>query len=158
VVRPGVTEAEVWAALKELTDPEIPTLTLVDLGVIRDVEVGERIVVRFTPTFLGCPAVDRMKREIEERLSAFGPVEVAIDHAHPWTPERLTETGKLMLSLAGFALPDDLGAEVAEEAPAACPHCGSRATTLINRFGPTACRALGYCNDCRQPFEIFKVV
>ncbi len=154
-----VTEAEVWQALKELTDPEIPTLTLVDLGVIRAVEVGdEKIVVRFTPTFLGCPAVDRMKRDIEERLSGFGPVEVVIDYAHPWTPDRLSENGKLMLSLAGFALPDDLGAEVKREAPAACPHCGSRATTLINRFGPTACRALGYCNDCRQPFEIFKVV
>ena len=146
-------ESAIWAALHDVHDPEIPTISVVDLGVIRDVSVGEgRVRVELLPTFVGCPAINILQDTIAERLREFADdVSVDISFAEPWTTERITEVGRAALRLAGFAPPSrDLVAE--------CPFCGSRRTRIENVFGPTLCRAIYYCPDCRQPFEQFKEV
>jgi ring-1,2-phenylacetyl-CoA epoxidase subunit PaaD len=147
-------ESVVWAALHDVHDPEIPTISVVDLGVIRGVSVGESSVrVELLPTFVGCPAIDVLQDSISERLRGFADeVRVDISFAEPWTTERITDAGRAALKLAGFAPPpgDDLVAE--------CPYCSSRNTRMDNLFGPTLCRAIYYCRDCRQPFEQFKLV
>jgi ring-1,2-phenylacetyl-CoA epoxidase subunit PaaD len=158
VVAPSIAvrplESAVWAALHDVHDPEIPTISVVDLGVIRGVSVGERSVrVELLPTFVGCPAINVLQDSIAERLHEFADeVRVDISFAEPWTTERISETGRAALKAAGFAPPpgDDLLAQ--------CPYCGSRNTRLENVFGPTLCRAIYYCPDCRQPFEQFKEV
>ncbi|AEB12104.1 1,2-phenylacetyl-CoA epoxidase subunit PaaD [Marinithermus hydrothermalis] len=157
---PRVTEAQVWALLREIPDPEIPTISLVDLGVIRKVEVGEVIRVEFLPTFVGCPALDMMQREIRAKLEPLGPVEVKVVYDEAWTTERISEAGRAKLLEAGLAPPPpgDLMELPMAQAPVACPYCGSTNTQLENRFGPTPCRAIHYCNDCHQPFEQFKAV
>jgi ring-1,2-phenylacetyl-CoA epoxidase subunit PaaD len=147
-------ESVVWAALHDVHDPEIPTISVVDLGVIRGVSVGESSVrVELLPTFVGCPAIGVLQQAIGERLRGFADdVRVDISFAEPWTTERITDAGRAALKLAGFAPPpgDDLVAE--------CPYCSSRNTRMDNLFGPTLCRAIYYCRDCRQPFEQFKLV
>ena len=151
-------ESAVWAALHDVHDPEIPTISVVDLGVIRSVTVGEGSVrVELLPTFVGCPAINVLQDSIAERLREFADdVSVDISFAEPWTTERITEAGRAALRAAGFApahRSDDLACRVSR-----CPYCGSRNTTLENAFGPTLCRAIYYCADCRQPFEQFKEV
>lgn len=147
-------ESVVWAALHDVHDPEIPTISVVDLGVIRSVSVGEGSVrVELLPTFVGCPAINVLQESITARLREFADeVSVDISFAEPWTTERITDAGRAALRAAGFAPPpgDDLVAE--------CPYCGSRETRMENLFGPTLCRAIYYCQDCRQPFEQFKLV
>jgi ring-1,2-phenylacetyl-CoA epoxidase subunit PaaD len=146
-------ESAVWAALHDVHDPEIPTISVVDLGVIGGVtaEAG-RIRVELLPTFVGCPAIDVLQDAITERLRGFADeVSVDISFARPWTTERITADGRAALRAAGFAPPsDDLTVE--------CPYCGSHKTRIENAFGPTLCRAIYYCPDCRQPFEQFKEV
>jgi ring-1,2-phenylacetyl-CoA epoxidase subunit PaaD len=160
-----ITETDVWSALDDVEDPEIPVVSVVDLGVVRDVRVdGRRVHVEFTPTFLGCPALeamrDRMAEKIEE-LGAEADVEVVLDDS--WSTDRITSEGRRKLREAGFAPP-------APREPAAptlvqlrkgafrCPYCGSAETVLENIFGPTPCRSLRYCRSCRQPFEQFKTI
>jgi ring-1,2-phenylacetyl-CoA epoxidase subunit PaaD len=147
-------ESVVWAALHDVHDPEIPTISVVDLGVIRGVSVGGSSVrVELLPTFVGCPAIGVLQDAIGERLRGFADdVRVDISFAEPWTTERITDEGRAALKAAGFAPPpgDDLVAE--------CPYCSSRNTRMDNLFGPTLCRAIYYCRDCRQPFEQFKLV
>lgn len=163
-----VDESAVRAALTEVMDPELPMLSVVDLGIIHRVEVapGEgRIRVEILPTFVGCPALELIKTSIAERLNAFGrPVEVAATFEVPWTSERISETGRAALLAAGIAPPGADSAGVAaggliDLAPRVpCPHCGSPRTVLENLFGPTQCRTIRYCADCRQPFESIKQV
>jgi ring-1,2-phenylacetyl-CoA epoxidase subunit PaaD len=156
-----VSEAAVWAALAEVPDPEIPTISVVDLGVIRGVQVdGERLTVEMLPTFVGCPAIEVMRAQIGERLAPLADeVIVKLSFAEPWTSDRITEKGREHLRSSGFA-PPGLGPadELAVMPIASCPYCGSRNTTLENPFGPTLCRAIYHCGDCRQPFEQFKRV
>jgi ring-1,2-phenylacetyl-CoA epoxidase subunit PaaD len=160
-----VTEAEVWKALAEVPDPEIPVISVVDLGVVREVRVEEeRVHVEFTPTFLGCPALEPMRAQMAERIAALGAepeVEVVLDDS--WSTDRITPEGREKLREAGFAPPTPRG----DGAPQLvqlqsngfrCPYCGSRDTALENIFGPTPCRSLRYCRDCRQPFEQFKTI
>jgi len=157
-------ESAVWAALHDVHDPEIPTVSVVDLGIVGDVRVeGSRLRVELLPTFVGCPALEVMRTSVEERLRGFAAkVEVAVSFAQPWTSERITAEGRRRLRQSGFAPPpqdagDDHG--LLPQLPAAdCPYCGSRNTTLENAFGPTLCRSIYYCADCRQPFEQFKMV
>jgi ring-1,2-phenylacetyl-CoA epoxidase subunit PaaD len=157
-------EAAVWAALHDVHDPEIPAISVVDLGVVRQVEVAEGSVrVELLPTFVGCPAIDVMREAVEERLREFaGEVAVEISFAEPWTTARITDAGRRALRESGFAPPpadvpdDDRTLPVLPVAE--CPFCGSRNTTLENAFGPTLCRAIYHCTDCRQPFEQFKMV
>ena len=148
-----------WEALAESPDPEIPAISLVDLGVIGEVSIGPDLVhVELLPTFVGCPAIDVMRQPIGERLRALAiadRVEVEVSFATPWTSERISPAGREQLRRSGFAPPvmsDELGVLPIAE----CPYCGSRNTTLDNAFGPTLCRAIYHCSDCRQPFEQFK--
>jgi len=154
-------EQRVWAALAEIADPEIPAISLVDLGVIGEVTVdADRIHVELLPTFVGCPAIEVMRARIGERLGELAiadRVEVEVSFATPWTSERISDVGRERLRQCGFAPPvmtDELGVLPIAE----CPYCGSRNTTLDNPFGPTLCRAIYHCADCRQPFEQFKRV
>ena len=159
-------ESAVWAALHDVHDPEIPTISVVDLGVVGDVATDAgRIRVELLPTFVGCPAIDVMRESVEERLREFADeVIVEISFAEPWTTERITEEGRAALRAAGFAPPQraaDSGRvlSVLPQLPVGeCPYCGSRNTTMDNAFGPTLCRAIYHCTDCRQPFEQFKEV
>jgi ring-1,2-phenylacetyl-CoA epoxidase subunit PaaD len=157
-------EEAVRAALHDVHDPEIPQVSVVDLGVVHEVHVGPgRIRVELLPTFVGCPAVDLMRIAVEERLAAFGAeVEVAVTYDVAWTSDRITDEGRRRLAASGFAPP---GPASADDAPTVlpmlgvtCPHCGSVRTRLENAFGPTLCRSIHHCADCRQPFEAFKPV
>jgi ring-1,2-phenylacetyl-CoA epoxidase subunit PaaD len=164
--------AAVWAALAEIPDPEIPSISLVDLGVIRGFAFearpggGERLTVELLPTFVGCPAIDVMREQIGERLRLLhlaDEVLVNITFAEPWTSDRITPAGREGLRSSGFAPPVPIGSSFSGEMLtvlpiATCPYCASRNTTLENPFGPTLCRAIYHCADCRQPFEAFKAV
>lgn len=152
--------AEVWEILRRVEDPEIPTLSVVDLGIIRGVRVGpDAIVVELMPTFLGCPALAMMREMIAERVGRLGPTRVELVRDEAWTTARITEEGRRRLVATGFAPPPrgDL-LELTMLPPAACPYCGSADTALDSPFGPTPCRAIHYCRACRQPFEQFKAV
>jgi len=156
-------EQAVWAALEDVHDPEIPAISVVDLGVVHRVQVAPgRVRVELLPTFVGCPAVDLMRSAVEERLDGFAPdVEAVISFAEPWTSERITPEGHKRLRESGFGPPAPAGDDerllpVLPVAP--CPYCGSLDTTIENAFGPTLCRAIYHCSACRQPFEQFKTV
>ena len=157
-------ESAVWAALHDVHDPEIPTISVVDLGVVRSVETGPNSVrVELLPTFVGCPALEVMRNDVEQRLRTFADdVRVEISFAEPWTSDRITPQGRRRLRDSGFAPPPPLGHHDGQLLPvlsvAECPYCGSRNATLENAFGPTACRAIYHCANCRQPFEQFKAV
>jgi ring-1,2-phenylacetyl-CoA epoxidase subunit PaaD len=160
-----VTEAAVWEALGEIPDPEIPVISVVDLGVVKDVAVdGDRVRIEFTPTFMGCPALDAMRRLMEEAVTAMGgepQVDVLLDDS--WSTDKITPAGREKLREAGFAPPAPRSADAPaliqlQRAVFRCPYCGSAETRLENIFGPTPCRSLRYCDSCRQPFEQFKTI
>jgi ring-1,2-phenylacetyl-CoA epoxidase subunit PaaD len=160
-----VTAEEVWSALAEIPDPEIPVVSLVDLGVVRYVSVSdERVRVEFTPTFLGCPALEVMRDAMASRLAALGAepeIEVVLDDS--WSTDRITPEGREKLRAAGFAPPAPREASAPrlvqlQSNAFRCPYCGSTVTRLENIFGPTPCRSLRYCETCRQPFEQFKTI
>ena len=164
-----VDESTVREGLAEVMDPELPMLSVVDLGIVHRVEVAPGdgpIHVEILPTFVGCPALELIKSSIAARLGAFGrPVEVVATFEIPWTSERISQQGHRALLAAGIAPPG--GADTADIAlrglidlgsRVPCPHCGSRRTVLENLFGPTQCRSIRYCRDCRQPFEAIKSV
>jgi ring-1,2-phenylacetyl-CoA epoxidase subunit PaaD len=160
-----VTEQGVREALAGIPDPEIPVISIVDLGVVRDVAVdGDRVRVEFTPTFLGCPALEAMRAAMEEAIRELGgepDVDVVLDDS--WSTDRITAEGREKLREAGFAppAPRQAGAPTMVQLTSAvfrCPYCGSTETRLENIFGPTPCRSLRYCETCRQPFEQFKTI
>jgi len=160
-----VTEASVWEALAEIPDPEIPVISLVDLGVVQDVRVdGARVRIAFTPTFMGCPALETMKRELERAVESLGgepQVDVVLDDS--WSTDRITPAGRAKLREAGFAPPTPRAAGATtlvqlQSKAFRCPYCGSTETRLENIFGPTPCRSVRYCDACRQPFEQFKTI
>jgi ring-1,2-phenylacetyl-CoA epoxidase subunit PaaD len=160
-----VTAERVWEALAEVPDPEIPVVSLVDLGVVRDVEVDdEHVRVEFTPTFLGCPAVDVMRDRMEEAVRALGAepqIDVVLDDS--WSTDRITPAGREKLRESGFAPPaprEATGPTLVQLESHAfrCPYCGSTDTRLENIFGPTPCRSIRWCASCRQPFEQFKTI
>ena len=160
-----VTEAQVWDALAEIPDPEIPVISLVDLGVIRDVAVQNGSVrVAFTPTFLGCPALEVMRDAMAERIRALGAEpEIDVIQDDSWSTDRITPTGREKLRESGFAPPAPRAASAAtlvqlQSNAFRCPYCGSTDTRLENIFGPTPCRSLRYCTSCKQPFEQFKTI
>jgi ring-1,2-phenylacetyl-CoA epoxidase subunit PaaD len=160
-----VTVDEVWEALAEIPDPEIPVISLVDLGVVKDVEIDDgRVVIEFTPTFLGCPALEPMRQAMErkvEELGATPEVRVVLDDS--WSSDRITAAGREKLRAAGFAPPaprptGKLELVQLQTGAFRCPYCGSTETRLENLFGPTPCRSIRYCDSCRQPFEQFKTL
>ena len=160
-----VTPAAVWEALAGIPDPEIPVISVVDLGVVKDVAVdGERVRIEFTPTFMGCPALETMRARMEETIRDLGAepqVDVLLDDS--WSTDRITPEGREKLRVAGFAPPSPRGSGPPtllqlQSKAFRCPYCGSTETRLDNIFGPTPCRSVRYCESCRQPFEQFKTI
>jgi ring-1,2-phenylacetyl-CoA epoxidase subunit PaaD len=165
-----VTVEQVWSAFGEIPDPEIPVVSLVDLGVIRSIDIHDgHVQVEFTPTFLGCPALEAMKRALEEKVAELGgDADVRVISDDSWSTDKITPAGREKLRAAGFAPPAPR--EASAPVPALlqlrqlqsnvfrCPYCNSTQTTLENIFGPTPCRSIRYCESCRQPFEQFKTI
>ena len=160
-----VTAEAVWDALAEIPDPEIPVISLVELGVVKEVAVeGERVRIDFTPTFMGCPALETMRARMEDTIRDLGAepqVNVLLDDS--WSTDRITPAGREKLREAGFAPPVPRAAAAPtlvqlQSKAFRCPYCGSTETRLDNIFGPTPCRSVRYCESCRQPFEQFKTI
>jgi ring-1,2-phenylacetyl-CoA epoxidase subunit PaaD len=156
------TKEEILVLLEKVMDPEIPVLSLLDLGVITDIEItpANQVVVSMAPTFSGCPAMEYMRRNVEATLTEAGVqhFEVRMNFDKPWNTNKITPAGRVALKNFGLAPPPvyqvvpDLN--ILEHT--ACPYCNSTDTSLRTPFGPTLCRAMHYCNNCRQMFEQFK--
>jgi ring-1,2-phenylacetyl-CoA epoxidase subunit PaaD len=160
--------AAVWRALAGVPDPELPVISIVELGIVRAVAFeADWVVVTVTPTYSGCPATDLILQSIRETLAAFGFPNVRIETriAPPWTTDWIAPEGKQKLRAFGIAPPSVAAPRVdvsgisplrRAKVPVACPHCGSTKTTLTAQFGSTACKAQYRCDDCREPFDYFK--
>ena len=144
-------EVAVRAALAGIPDPELPVVSIVDLGIVHRVDVAiEGIEVVLLPTFIGCPAIDMIRDTVAARLASFGvPVTVSTTFDPPWTSGRITTAGLASLAAAGIAPPVD-------PLDTRCPYCASPRVVMDSAFGPTQCRTLFYCRACRQPFEAMK--
>jgi ring-1,2-phenylacetyl-CoA epoxidase subunit PaaD len=140
---------QVWAVLSQVLDPEVPVVSVVELGIVRSAD-ETRVVI--TPTYTGCPATQAIERDIRAALDAAGYRQVRIETvlSPPWTTDWITAEGRAKLHAYGIAPPVPRGAEVA------CPQCGSTDTVEISRFGSTACKALWRCRSCAEPFDLFK--
>ena len=150
---PSPDEAAVRSALAEVMDPELPMVSIVELGMVGDVSVSAAAIdVEILPTFIGCPALELIRTAVTERLGAFDrPVRVVSSFTPPWSSDRITPAGRAALAAAGIAPPSPAG-EVR------CPLCASDRVVMDNLFGPTQCRSLYYCRECRQPFEAIKPI
>ena len=150
--------------LEGVVDPEIPTISLIDLGVITDIIINteNHVEVKMTPTFVGCPAMDYMKKDVEQALKDNGifSFKVKISFDSQWTTKNITEKGLKAIKKHGLAPPPkhELIVDIDVLKDVECPFCGSRDTVLKSPFGPTLCRSLHYCNSCLQAFEQFKPV
>jgi ring-1,2-phenylacetyl-CoA epoxidase subunit PaaD len=158
-----ITKDQIYQWLEDVKDPEIPVLSLVDLGVITALQIEDgKVAIEMTPTFTGCPALDMMKEEIREKLSTQGISEVSItvSFREPWTSDKISEKGKAALKKYGLAPPPSgnlfTDLEILEHAT--CPRCDGTNTTLKSTFGATLCRSIHYCDDCREAFEQFKPI
>jgi ring-1,2-phenylacetyl-CoA epoxidase subunit PaaD len=154
-----------WAVAATVTDPEVPVLTIEDLGVLRSVEVtGDRAVVTLTPTYSGCPALDTMRDDVILALTAagYGPVEVRSTLSPAWTTDWMTDAGKRKRTEYGIAPPTGRAGVrqglIRLQLAVKCPRCGSLDTREIARFGSTSCKALYECRACLEPFDHFKVL
>ncbi|MGY0234866.1 1,2-phenylacetyl-CoA epoxidase subunit PaaD [Longispora urticae] len=153
--------AELRAAVAAVPDPEIPTVTIDDLGILRDVEVvGDRVVVTITPTYSGCPAMDAIRTDIRRALPG-RDVEVRTVLAPAWTTDWITESGQEKLRQARIAPPSGVarvGTTLTLSISVRCPNCGSPDTRELSRFGSTACKSLWSCRECGDPFDHFKAI
>ena len=157
-----------WAVLGQVPDPEVPALSLRDLGIVRDVRAdGSGLQVVLTPTYSGCPATEVIERSVIDALDAagLGPTRVTMQRAPAWTTDWISDAGKRKLREYGIAPPGPVAAgqgapiRLLRRAEAvACPRCGSARTERLSAFGSTACKALHRCLDCREPFEHFKPI
>jgi ring-1,2-phenylacetyl-CoA epoxidase subunit PaaD len=159
----NLTLKKIWQVLDEVKDPEIPVVSVVEMGLIRSVgREGQTILITMTPTFIGCPALNVMQTEIRERLRQSGAQEVKVRVAlsPPWSTDWITSQGRDKLRQFGLSPPPRHAGKIdlALLEIAACPYCASEDTSLKNSFGPTLCRAIYFCNQCRQPFEQFKPI
>lgn len=156
------TEEVVMAVLGTIPDPEVPAISIVELGLIRAIRItDDEIAVTVTPTYSGCPAMDTIRKEIRRVLHEHGAESVSIDTvlSPAWTTDWIGEEAKKKLQDYGIAPPHPVHASPLlqiELPPVPCPHCRSQHTQLKSEFGSTACKAYYLCNDCRQPFEYFK--
>lgn len=153
----------VWDELRKILDPEIPVLNVVEMKIVRDVHVyGKEITVLFSPTFVGCPAIDMMHRDIRTRLQAMGFDQVNIEttFSPPWSTDMLDAEAREKLRLFGIAPPALATGDptAALKDPVPCPYCHSHHTHIENAFGPTLCRQIYYCDNCSQSFERFKTL
>ena len=163
---PKLTKSVILDWLQAVKDPEIPTISLIDLGVVRGVEIDattSKVSVHLTPTFAGCPAMEYMKRDVERTLLAHGVPEVAVEISlrEAWTSDMITDAGRAALRQHKLSPPPVLGNQVLDLnflEYAECPNCHGHNTELRTPFGATLCRAVHYCHDCRQLFEQFKPV
>lgn len=158
-----ITTADIWAALGSVKDPEIPVLSVVDMGIVTAVshqEGSDAATVTMTPTFVGCPAIDMMKKDIYNAVKGLGlgNVEVVVDMDTVWSSDRMSPDAKARLEKFGIAPPPVADGELTAEMldRVRCPHCGSTDTTLRSTFGSTLCRAIRFCFSCQQGFEQFK--
>lgn len=156
---PSIDKLYAW--LEEVRDPEIPVLSLVDLGVITDLKIeGESVFVEMTPTFVGCPALDFMKQEITTALKNHGikEVHITVSFRVPWSSDKISGRGREALRKFGIAPPPDgsLFTDLELMEHATCPRCSGTHTEIKNLFGPTLCRSIHYCLDCHEAFEQFK--
>jgi ring-1,2-phenylacetyl-CoA epoxidase subunit PaaD len=158
------TTEQIYAWLEEVKDPEIPVLSLVDLGVITGVFIqGNAVRIEMTPTFVGCPALDMMKQDVMDVLTKHGveQVDVNVSFKEPWNSDKISEKGRMALKQFGLAPPpvgQNLFTDIDVLEHALCPRCNGTNTDLRNPFGPTLCRSIHYCNDCHEAFEQFKPV
>lgn len=157
--------AEIRKLLADIPDPEIPVITIEELGVIRDVSVeGETVKVKVTPTYSGCPAMKRMEDDIRQVLSENGISQIKIDYSYspPWTTDWMSDAAREKLRVYGIAPPEhtteDKSWLTGKPKIIKCPRCGSESTRLVSQFGSTACKALYQCNDCLEPFDYFKCI
>ena len=156
------TKEHVLSVLDRVTDPEIPVISVRELGVLRQVDIeGEKVIVTITPTYSGCPAMDAMRQDIEKELRAAGidNLEVIQVLSPAWTTDWISDEGKRKLKAYGIAPPEktaDIRALKGEAPVVPCPQCGSKNTVMVSAFGSTACKALWKCNDCLEPFDQFK--
>lgn len=156
-------EERIWKILESVKDPEIPVISVVDLGIVRDVKIlEENVVVTITPTYSGCPAMSVIRLEITTALldAGFENIKIKTVLSPAWTTQWMSEKGKKALKEYGIAPPmsDELTeANLFGEMPAVeCPHCGSKDTAMTNRFGSTPCKSLHQCRECKEPFDYFK--
>lgn len=156
---------EIWNVLREVTDPEIPVLTVLDMGIVRDVQqTPDSIEVSITPTYSGCPAMDAISKDILRALTEKGFKNVSVKQvlSPAWTTDWITEEGKRKLEEYGIAPPQTSTAEKSvlfgEHKAVKCPRCKSENTVMISNFGSTACKALWKCEDCKEPFDYFKCI
>ena len=158
-----ITQKEIWIALEAVKDPEIPTISMVDMGIITKIEIiDDAVLVEMTPTFVGCPAIKMMEQMVHDRLIEVGikNVSVTTNLEKPWNSNKITDRGLLCLKKHGLAPPPKHQGEITDELleNITCPFCGSKNVEMKSPFGPTLCRSLHYCNNCLQAFEQFKPV
>jgi len=167
----NIPEEQVWKILGNVTDPEVPVLSVIDLGIVRKIEIYDAVQkpplggveVFITPTYTGCPAMDVIKMDIRLALleNGFNNIEVHTVLSPAWTTEWMSEAGKQKLKAYGIAPPNPQQQVCTpglfqKEETVQCPHCNSYHTQLISRFGSTPCKALYQCKDCKEPFDYFK--
>jgi ring-1,2-phenylacetyl-CoA epoxidase subunit PaaD len=155
------TENKIWKILASVCDPEIPVLSILDLGIVRDIKVEDNVVEVFiTPTYSGCPAMDFIGMNIRKTLLENGFETIKITHqlSPAWTTDWMTEEGKQKLKLYGIAPPASktFDKSYLQNLPVQCPNCNSMNTKLISEFGSTACKAIYQCEECGEPFDYFK--
>jgi ring-1,2-phenylacetyl-CoA epoxidase subunit PaaD len=158
-------EEKIWALLENVPDPEVPVLTVVDLGVVREVFVsndvaGSKVTITITPTYSGCPAMDMIAMNIRMALlqNGYKHVEIITSLSPAWTTDWMSENGKRKLKEYGIAPPvgKSFDAAFLEDLKVQCPLCHSKNTHLVSQFGSTACKALYQCDECKEPFDYFK--
>jgi ring-1,2-phenylacetyl-CoA epoxidase subunit PaaD len=161
----NIKEETILEILSTVMDPEVPVLSIIDLGIVRNVEISasNQIQIKITPTYTGCPATDVINMNIRLALmeNGFSNVEIKNVLSPAWTTDWMSEAGKQKLKAYGIAPPNPKQIVCTtdifqEEEAIQCPHCNSYNTQLISRFGSTACKALYKCNDCLEPFDYFK--
>ncbi|MDQ0338967.1 ring-1,2-phenylacetyl-CoA epoxidase subunit PaaD [Caldalkalibacillus uzonensis] len=150
----------VWEKLKQVKDPELPTVSIVDMGMVKDVSVREKqMEIQLIPTFVGCPALEIIKQEVLKQLQPEfeGEIKIKFVLDIPWTSDRINDEGRENLKKMGIA-PPPKHFNIGEPWVAECPYCGSPKTVMDNLFGPTACRSILYCTHCKNPFEAIKPI
>ncbi|HSQ43417.1 MAG TPA: 1,2-phenylacetyl-CoA epoxidase subunit PaaD [Ginsengibacter sp.] len=160
-IKANITTDKAWKLMEDVYDPEIPVLSIIDLGIVRNIQLShDDIEIFITPTYSGCPAMDVISMNIRVILSAngFKKIKITQQLSPAWTTDWMTENGKEKLKAYGIAPPigKSFDEKYLEELKVECPHCHSLNTKLISQFSSTACKALYQCNDCREPFDYFK--
>ncbi len=163
MVAPFISRDQVLEWLSEVPDPEIPVLTITDLGIVRDVIVDDNVVIALTPTYTGCPATEVIEQSVIDTLHRHGIENVSIDRvlSPPWTTDWISEDGREKLREYGIAPPEQGASKRAllqGERSIACPRCQSQDTEVVSEFGSTACKAAYKCKACLEPFEYFKCI